>query len=82
MTQQFTTPPGGIMTDDVGVITGDVEARIEGDLVRIRYAGADEEYTVSGSVGALTPDEVWERLTSDPGVDEFDNPRHVDLSQG
>ena len=26
-----------------------------------------------------TPDEVWEQLTTDPGVDEYDNPKHVDL---
>lgn len=79
MTQHFTAPPGGIMTDDVGVITGPVEARIHGDLVRIRYEGAGEEYTVTGTVGERTPDEVWEQLTTDPGVDEYDNPKHVDL---
>lgn len=79
MTQHFTAPPGGIMTDDVGVITGPVEARIDGDLVRIRYEGASEEYTVTGTVGERTPDEVWEQLTTDPGVDEYDNPKHVDL---
>ncbi len=79
MTQHFTAPPGGIMTDDVGVITGPVEARIDGDLVRIRYEGAAEEYTVTGAVGERTPGEVWEQLTTDPGVDEYDNPKHVDL---
>lgn len=80
MDQHFTTPPGGIMTDDVGVITGPVEARIDGDVVRIRYEGAAEDYTVSGSVAGRTPDEVWALLTTDPGVDEYDNPQHVDLS--
>lgn len=80
MTQHFTTPLGGIMTDDVGVITGPVVARIDGDLVRIAYEGAAEEYTVTGKVGDRSPEQVWEALTTDPGVDEYDNPRHVDLS--
>ncbi|MDT0309606.1 hypothetical protein RM780_21980 [Streptomyces sp. DSM 44917] len=47
----FTAPRGGVMTKEVGVITGELElhtgADKEGHLtMRIRYAGAEEWYTV------------------------------------
>jgi hypothetical protein len=49
----FTAPPGGVMTDEVGVITGDLELATEriGDEVRVwvRYAGADEWYRISAA---------------------------------
>jgi hypothetical protein len=53
----LTAPPGGIMTDDVGVITGDLELATEctdadgvwAVAVWIRYAGADEWYRVSAA---------------------------------
>ncbi|MDT0347259.1 hypothetical protein [Streptomyces litchfieldiae] len=56
MTERFsvlTAPPGGLMTKEVGVVTGELElhtdADADGDLtMRIRYAGADEWYTVDG----------------------------------
>ncbi|RKN46862.1 hypothetical protein [Streptomyces hoynatensis] len=49
----FTPPRGGVMTKEVGVITGELElyttAAEDGALtMRIRYAGADEWYTVDG----------------------------------
>jgi hypothetical protein len=49
----FTAPRGGVMTLEVGVVTGDLElhtsAADDGTLtMRIRYAGADEWYTVEG----------------------------------
>ncbi len=45
---------GGVMTKDVGAITGDLEVATrptgsEGLQVAVRYAGADEWYTVEGS---------------------------------
>lgn len=52
-------PPGGVFTEDVGVITGDVElcttCSDDGTpQIRIRYAGADEWYTVrTGRIGRL-----------------------------
>ena len=53
----FTSTTGGIMTDEAGAITGDLEleTRVEGNslAVRVRYAGADEWYTVTGSPLAL-----------------------------
>lgn len=72
--QEIATPAGGIMTDEVGVITGDLEVRIEGDKAKIKYVGAAEEYTVSGDVDGRTLSEVVEVLVKDRGVDEFDNP--------
>ncbi|MEU1690031.1 hypothetical protein ABZ590_00165 [Streptomyces hirsutus] len=47
--------PGGAMTDDVGVITGDLTVHTElGDdghsaHVTIQYTGAEEWYTLTGS---------------------------------
>lgn len=77
----FETPPGGIMTQEVGAITGPVEAWIEGDRVHVRYAGAAETYRVEGSVGERSPDQVWDLLTTDPGLDADDNPLTVDLTR-
>ena len=49
----FTAPPGGVWTDDVGVVTGALELRTTcgddaGVTVTVRYEGADEWYTVRG----------------------------------
>ncbi|MEV0378462.1 hypothetical protein [Nonomuraea sp. NPDC050643] len=45
--------PGGVMTDEVGVITGEVTVRTEvapGQVtVRIQYLDADEWYEIEGS---------------------------------
>ncbi|MGP4016765.1 hypothetical protein [Saccharopolyspora sp. 5N708] len=46
-------PPGGVMTDEVGVITGELELATEcvgGDVtVWVRYAGAAEWYRLSAA---------------------------------
>ena len=49
----FVAGPGGVMTDEVGVVTGDLELRTElsddGKLrAQVRYEGADEWYAVTG----------------------------------
>lgn len=49
-------PPGGVMTDEVGVITGELELRSrladDGALeVQVRYAGALDWYRVTGTSG-------------------------------
>ncbi|MCP2166186.1 hypothetical protein [Goodfellowiella coeruleoviolacea] len=49
----FHAGPGGVMTDEVGVITGDLELRtvVTGDgvlVAKVRYAGADEWYRLRG----------------------------------
>lgn len=51
-TADIVTGPGGVMTDEVGVVTGELTLRTElsGDQARLRvqYKDADEWYTVSG----------------------------------
>jgi len=49
----ITAGPGGVMTDEVGVITGDLTVRTEVDqhgglVVHAQYKGAAEWYTVTG----------------------------------
>ena len=56
----FHATPDGVMTDEVGVITGDLELRTTTDdggtvHLAVRYAGADEWYTLTGS-GAVVHD--------------------------
>ncbi len=57
----ITAGPGGVMTDEVGVITGDLTLRTEVDdrggvIQRIQYKDADEWYVVTGSRTNLTDD--------------------------
>jgi hypothetical protein len=49
----FSPPRGGVMTKEVGVITGELELHTTADAdgtltLRVRYAGAAEWYTVPG----------------------------------
>jgi hypothetical protein len=64
----FTSTTGGVMTEEAGAVTGDLEiaTRPEGDAVEvlIRYAGADEWYSVEGSPISLTN-------TAPPSSDEL-----------
>jgi hypothetical protein len=63
---------GGIMTQEVGAVTGDLElatlTQSDGVGVTVRYAEADEWYTVEGSplerseTGGLSPTELHERI--------------------
>ncbi len=53
-----TAPPGGVMTDEVGVITGELElhTRLADDgtlILRIRYKGAAEWYRPEGGAYRL-----------------------------
>jgi hypothetical protein len=52
-----TAGPGGVMTDEVGVITGELTLRTEyadGTVtVRVQYKDADEWYTVTGAKAPL-----------------------------
>jgi hypothetical protein len=55
--------PGGVMTDEVGVVTGDLTVRTEaaGDgSVRalVAYQGALDWYTISGAPTALGNEEL------------------------
>jgi hypothetical protein len=53
----ITAGQGGVMTDEVGVVTGDLTLRTElsGDqaTVRVQYRDADEWYTVTGARAKL-----------------------------
>ncbi len=51
--------PGGVMTEEVGVVTGDLELRTTVDssgvvTAKVRYAGADEWYRVRGGTCRLS----------------------------
>jgi hypothetical protein len=52
LTTDITAGPGGVMTDEVGVITGDLTLRTEfADgkvVVRVQYKDAEEWYVVTG----------------------------------
>jgi hypothetical protein len=53
-TAEITAGPGGVMTDEVGVITGDLTLRSElaadGSVVlRVQYRDADEWYAVTAA---------------------------------
>ncbi|MFH8567182.1 hypothetical protein [Streptomyces sp. NPDC017993] len=55
-----TAGPGGAMTDEVGVITGDLTlaTTLQPDgqaAVRIQYTGAEEWYTLTGSPVPVEP---------------------------
>jgi hypothetical protein len=65
---------GGVMTDEVGAVTGKLEivTRVAAEALEIsvRYVGADEWYTVTGSPvslnaeGHYTPADLHERVVS------------------
>ncbi|WP_407676297.1 hypothetical protein [Plantactinospora alkalitolerans] len=56
-TTDITAGPGGVMTDEVGVITGDLTLRTElrsGQVaLRVQYKDADEWYAVTGGLAPL-----------------------------
>jgi hypothetical protein len=57
-TTDITAGPGGVMTDEVGVVTGDLTLRTEIDesnkaVIRVQYKDADEWYTVTGAKASL-----------------------------
>jgi hypothetical protein len=56
--KDITAGPGGVMTEEVGVITGALTLRTElsdgGEAtLRVQYKGADEWYTVQGGKAHL-----------------------------
>jgi hypothetical protein len=57
LTTDITAGPGGVMTDEVGVITGDLTLRTElADgkvVVRVQYKDAEEWYVVTGAKAEL-----------------------------
>jgi hypothetical protein len=71
MTKDIVAPPGGVMTDEVGVVTGELTLApfVDGDTVRLRvqYKGADEWYTVSDTAVKVDPadQEAVERASNE-----------------
>ncbi|WP_285942228.1 hypothetical protein [Actinomadura xylanilytica] len=70
---QVTAGPGGVMTVEVGVVTGDLTVvttvRDDKAHIAVQYTGADEWYTLQGSpvplrgrTGADVHREVLERV--------------------
>jgi hypothetical protein len=57
LTTDITAGPGGVMTDEVGVITGELTLRTEfadGKIVvRVQYKDAEEWYVVTGGKAEL-----------------------------
>lgn len=57
-TADIVAGPGGVMTDEVGVVTGELTLRTELDdagqvTLRVQYREADEWYVVTGGRVAL-----------------------------
>jgi hypothetical protein len=57
-TTEIVSGPGGVMTDEVGVVTGDLTLRTEVDdalavTVRVQYKDATEWYAVTGARATL-----------------------------
>jgi hypothetical protein len=99
LSSTFVSTTGGVMTDEVGAITGELELLTrptpDGSAVEaiVRYAGAQDLYTVSGSpVRAVIghPDEAEHRAAHErilgtlttPGRVEGGNEKPVDLVEG
>ena len=89
---KFVSTVGGVMTEEAGAVTGELEllTRPGGDArlqALVRYAGAKEWYTVSGSPLAADVDNhrasheaALTRLTT-PGPVESGNEQPVDLRE-
>lgn len=85
----FTSTTGGVMTDEVGAITGELEllTRPADDVIEalVRYAGSRDLYTVSGSPVRSTGthrrahEVILQRLTAPGGVEDG-NELPVDLA--
>ena len=85
----FTSSTGGVLTDEVGAITGDLELLTRptdsGIETEVRYAGANDLYTVTGSPVPTTDthdkahEAILQRLTT-PGKIEHGNELPVDLT--
>jgi len=85
----FTTTTGGVLTDEVGAITGELALRTRptnsGIEAEVRYAGARDRYTITGSPLPTTDphhrahEAILKHLTT-PGKLEQGNELPVDLT--
>jgi hypothetical protein len=89
LNSSFTSTTGGVLTVEVGAITGDLELltrTAEGEIeAEVRYAGARDLYTVRGSPLPTTDthDKVHEAILESlitPGRIEQGNELPVDLT--
>jgi hypothetical protein len=68
LTTDITAGPGGVMTDEVGVLTGDLTVRTQyagGRVsVRVQYRDADEWYAVTGAAAPLADEADVEAVHS------------------
>ncbi len=69
LTTDFVARRGGVMTDEVGTVTGDLTLRTELDddgtvRVLVQYLGADEWYQVTDSPTSLPSGTTLEALHS------------------
>lgn len=85
-TSNVEAPKGGVMTNDVGVISGEltIETRSGegGTDVIATYVGSTDRYIVSGSPVGSKPShqEVVAHLTKDRGTGPDGNPQFTDLT--
>jgi hypothetical protein len=89
LTSPFTSTVGGVMTVEVGAITGELELLTRpagsGIEAQVRYAGARDLSTIAGSPARSSAthhkahDTILERLTT-PGKSEAGNEPPVDLT--
>jgi hypothetical protein len=93
----FVSTTGGVMTEEVGAITGELElqtnATPDGTVeAKVRYAGAQDLYTISGSpvrTVSERPDQAAHRAAHEriletlttPSNVESGNEKPVDLSE-
>ena len=69
-TADFVARPGGVMTDEVGAITGELTLRTEaaddGTVTQlVQYRGAAEWYTVTGSRTTLADGRTLDQMHAD-----------------
>jgi hypothetical protein len=82
----FSSTTGGVMTEEVGAITGDLELMTRvtpgGEIeAKVRYAGAKDLYTVSGSpVRAVSerPEQVEHRAAHERILETLTTPGKVE----
>jgi hypothetical protein len=63
----FVAKDGGVMTDEVGVVTGDLTLQTEVDdqgrvTQRVQYKDADEWYAISGALATLADGQTIDAL--------------------
>ena len=67
-TADIVAGPGGVMTDEVGVVTGELTLRTEyadGQVtLRVQYKDADEWYAVTGGGARWPTRPAWTRCTA------------------